>query len=110
MVQRRRVQTYGAEDEPYTQPRIHAVVFDPGAGFASTASARRHRDASYNAGTGELKELNVNWKQELDKLGPIYNLYAPETAEARAERLGDGGADVVPETPKKRGFWERLRG
>ena len=31
VVQRRRVQTYGAEDEPYTQPRIHAVVFDPGA-------------------------------------------------------------------------------
>jgi hypothetical protein len=52
----------------------------------------------------------VNWKQELDKLGPIYNLYAPETAEARAERLGDGGADVVPEPPKKKGFWERLRG
>ena len=63
------------------------------------------------AGTGELKELNVNWKQELDKLGPIYNLYAPETAEARAERLGDGGGAVAPvESPKKKGFWERLRG
>ena len=45
-------------------------------------------------------------------MGPIYNLYAPETAEARAERLGDGGAAVAPEPPgpKKRGFWERLRG
>jgi len=69
------------------------------------ASSRQKR-----AGTGELKELNVNWKQELDKLGPIYNLYAPETAEARAERLGDGNAVAPPETPKKRGFWERLRG
>ena len=63
------------------------------------------------AGTGELKELNVNWKQELDKLGPIYNLYAPETAEARAERLGDGGAAAAaPPVEKKKGFWERLRG
>ena len=52
----------------------------------------------------------MNWKQELDKLGPIYNLYAPETAEARAERLGDGSDAVPPEPPKKRGFWERLRG
>ena len=94
VVQRRRVQTYGSDQEPYTQPRIHAVVFDPG--------------------TGELKELNVNWKQELDKLGPIYNLYAPETAEARAERLGDGGAAAAApppvETPKKKGLWGRLRG
>ena len=56
-----------------------------------------------------MKELNVNWKQELDKLGPIYNLYAPETAEARAERLGDGVTEL-PEPPKKKGFWERLRG
>jgi len=56
----------------------------------------------------------VNWKQELDKLGPIYNLYAPETAEARAERLGDGGAAAAApppvETPKKKGLWGRLRG
>jgi hypothetical protein len=53
----------------------------------------------------------VNWKQELDKLGPIYNLYAPETAEARAERLGDGSDAVPPvETPTKKGFWARLRG
>ena len=56
----------------------------------------------------------MNWKQELDKLGPIYNLYAPETAEARAERLGDGGGAVAPppaETPtKKKGLWGRLRG
>ena len=78
------------------------------------ASTRSHRDASHNAGTGELKELNVNWKQELDKLGPIYNLYAPETAEARAERLGDGGAAAATppvETPtKKKGLWGRLRG
>ena len=78
------------------------------------ASTRSHRDASHNAGTGELKELNVNWKQELDKLGPIYNLYAPETAEARAERLGDGGAAAAAppvETPtKKKGLWGRLRG
>ena len=69
------------------------------------ASSRQKR-----AGTGELKELNVNWKQELDKLGPIYNLYAPETAEARAERLGDGGNAAPVEPPKKKGFWERLRG
>ena len=52
----------------------------------------------------------MNWKQELDKLGPIYNLYAPETAEARAERLGDGGNAAPVEPPKKKGFWERLRG
>ena len=128
MVQRRRVQTYGAEDEPYTQPRIHAVVFDPGASRrpvafarigpnlkskATTASsdgdkshrwrnrARKPRQHAKppRAGTGELKELQVNWKQELDKLGPIYNLYAPETAEARAERLGDGeaGSGGAPE-------------
>ena len=44
-------------------------------------------------------------------MGPIYNLYAPETAEARAERLGDGGGAVAPvEVEKKKGFWERLRG
>jgi len=46
-------------------------------------------------------------------LGPIYNLYAPETAEARAERLGDGGNAAAPpvETPtKKKGLWGRLRG
>ena len=138
VVQRRRVQTYGAEDEPYTQPRIHAVVFDPGASRRPVAFARigpiskskaptassdgdeshRWRNLAGNprqhakpprAGTGELKELNVNWKQELDKLGPIYNLYAPETAEARAERLGDGVTEL-PEPPKKKGFWERLRG
>ena len=40
VVQRRRVQTYGAEDEPYTQPRIHAVVFDPGASRRPVAFAR----------------------------------------------------------------------
>ena len=40
VVQRRRVQTYGAEDEPYTHPRIHAVVFDPGASRRPVAFAR----------------------------------------------------------------------
>ena len=36
-------------------------------------------------------------------MGPIYNLYAPETAEARAERLGDGGAAAAapPVEPPK---------
>ena len=53
----------------------------------------------------------MNWKQELDKLGPIYNLYAPETAETRAGRLGDGGnAAAPPPVEKKKGFWGRLRG
>ena len=43
VVQRRRVQTYGSDQEPYTQPRIHAVVFDPGAGSASVTSRSRRR-------------------------------------------------------------------
>lgn len=96
VVQKRRVSTFMDEDELYTKPRIHTVVFEPR--------------------TGELKELKVNWKQELDKLGPIYNIYAPDAPEARAERLGDNTvatamAALAPApASEKKGLWRRLFG
>lgn len=59
IVQRRRVFTYGKEDEfPFTLPRIHPFVFDPA--------------------TGKLMELSVDLAKAIRALGDIYSLYTPE--------------------------------
>jgi carbonic anhydrase len=80
VVQRNRVQSYQAADAPYTTPRIHGCVYDPG--------------------TGELKELDINWKRELDRLGPIYNLYEPSDAPLLQEKPNQPQA--IPHEPAKK--------
>ena len=78
VVQRKRCKTYCDGDAPYTQPRIHAVVFDPA--------------------TGALKELKINWKDTLSELGSIYNMYEPKDDCAI---VGDGSE---AEPKKRRGL------
>ena len=56
IVQRRRVATY-CEGEPFVQPRIHPVVYDPG--------------------RGTLYPLQVDFKAALEKYSSIYTMYEP---------------------------------
>jgi carbonic anhydrase len=55
VVQRRRVQTFNDETFGFTQPRIHACVYDP-------------KD-------GKLRQLQVDFKEYIKDLHGIYNLY-----------------------------------
>ena len=59
VIQRKRVETFKDEEIEVTLPRIHAVVFDPE--------------------TGVLNKLNVDFKQYINELHDIYDLYKPET-------------------------------
>ena len=109
VVQRKRVETYQNPDYAMTQPRIHAVVFDPA--------------------TGKLKPLDVNFNDYIDELHDIYDLYKvdPESKEAakrnkkeeelkeKAKGMAEDG--VRPHAPTKfrgeaenKGWWARLRG
>jgi carbonic anhydrase len=55
IVQRRRVETFNDDTFTFTQPRIHAVVYDP-------------KD-------GKLRQLQVDFKEYLKDIDGIYNLY-----------------------------------
>jgi carbonic anhydrase len=55
IVQPRRVETFNDETSTFTQPRIHAVVYDP-------------KD-------GKLRQLQVDFKEYLKDIDGIYNLY-----------------------------------
>lgn len=55
VIQRRRVETYEA-GQPYTTPRIHACVFDPK--------------------TGDLNKLDVDFREVIEDLHSIYDLYS----------------------------------
>ena len=96
VVQRKRVETFCDEDAPYTTPRIHAVVFDPA--------------------DGSLSELEINWRETLESLGPIYNLYAPEencrgpacADDPPARNFKVGPAKRKPAKRKRRGLLGRL--
>jgi len=57
-VQRRRVETFQDKDVPFTEPRVHACVFDPKDGI--------------------LRELEIIFKEYIDDLGNIYDLYHPD--------------------------------
>jgi len=57
VVQRKRVATY-KEGKPYTTPRIHACFFDPK--------------------VGKLERLQVDFKEYIDSLHEIYDLYTVE--------------------------------
>jgi len=75
-IQRRRVQTYkeGIEmvrsgktkERPYVTPRIHACVFDPK--------------------LGTLERLEVDFKQYIDELHDIYDLYTLDEADVLATK------------------------
>ncbi|GMH98946.1 hypothetical protein TrLO_g14229 [Triparma laevis f. longispina] len=58
VVQRKRVETFRSDEFSITQPRIHAVVFDPA--------------------TGKLNPLKVDFRHYIDELHDIYDLYAVE--------------------------------
>lgn len=88
VVQRKRVETYTDPDAPYTQPRIHAVVFDPA--------------------DGSLRELDIDWKRELDRLGPVYNLYEPDSDAAKAPRMGESKGVLGSGARERKGLWSRL--
>jgi len=110
VVQRKRVETYQNPDYLMTQPRIHAVVFDPA--------------------TGKLVPLDVNFGDYIEELHDIYDLYKvdPEGKEEHKRRKKDeelidkarGMAvdGVKPHAPskfrteegEKKGWWTRLRG
>jgi len=62
-IQRRRIKTYRDDSFPYTQPRIHALVYQPEDGL--------------------LKHLKINFKEYLRDRGEIYNLYHPAEAKAK---------------------------
>lgn len=68
VVQRKRVETYQNPDYAMTQPRIHAVVFDPA--------------------TGKLKPLDVNFNDYIDELHDIYDLYKVDPTAKRRSRRG----------------------
>jgi hypothetical protein len=76
VVQRRRVETYsavGAEGSnlTFTEPRVHAFVYDPT--------------------SGEITKLPVDFKQYLDDLRPLYDLYQPAEPEVVHKiQLSDG--------------------
>jgi carbonic anhydrase len=53
IVQPRRVETFNDETSTFTQPRIHAVVYDP-------------KD-------GKLRQLQVDFKEYLKDIDGIYN-------------------------------------
>jgi len=55
LVQKRRVFTATSSDFSYTQPRLHAVVYDPADGI--------------------LKELAIDWAKILKENAAVYNLY-----------------------------------
>ena len=55
VVQRRRLATFCDPESEYTQPRIHAMVYD--------------------VADGILKELDVNWAEKIAELRNIYDLY-----------------------------------
>ena len=55
VVQRRRLNTFCDPASEYTQPRIHAMVYD--------------------VADGILKELDVNWEEKIAELRNIYDLY-----------------------------------
>jgi len=59
VVQRRLVESHDSPDYEYTQPRIHALCFDPA--------------------DGKLRRLDVDFMKEIKGTkGDIYNLYFPE--------------------------------
>ena len=67
VVQRKRVETYAAINDPnsrvqFTEPRVHAYCYDPK--------------------NGELKKLEVNFKEYIDDLGSVYDLYQVENPRA----------------------------
>ena len=57
-IQKKRVETFRDKGHDLTQPRIHAVVFDPK--------------------TGLLNQLKVDFRQYIEELHEIYDLYALE--------------------------------
>jgi hypothetical protein len=66
VVQKRRVETYemvGQEGSNllFTEPRVHAFVYEPS--------------------TGQITKLPVDFKQYLDDLRPLYDLYTPAEPE-----------------------------
>lgn len=72
VVQRRRVATHVLPEEfPFSEPRVHAMVYDPG--------------------TGLLKKMDIDFNEYLKELGPIYNLYEPECV------VNEDGECVPPE-------------
>jgi len=76
-VQARRVETYQRRSEfAFIQPRIHPVVYDPA--------------------TGELKPLDVEMHDVLQKLRPIYNLYKATDDDDELLFEGMGASSMVP--------------
>ena len=79
-VQRRRLETFQGE-HPYTQPRIHAMVYDP-------ADGRLHR-------------MPIDWDETLDELGSIYQF-------RDVDSLTPGGAPKkAPGPPNERADFPR---
>jgi carbonic anhydrase len=82
VVQRKRVETYASDKFSTTQPRIHAVVFDPK--------------------TGKLNQLKVDFSEYIDELHGIYDLYevdeflSPE--DAKMKKIVEK-ANYLPQTP-----------
>lgn len=57
VVQERRMETSKDPNFDFTQPRVHALVYDPA--------------------TGRLKKLNVDFKSYIDRLNGVYELHDP---------------------------------
>lgn len=71
-IQRRRVETF-KEGASMTTPRVHACVYDPA--------------------TGYMKRLEVNFKEYIDELHDIYDLYQVEESQV------DSVAEAKPHAP-----------
>ena len=65
-IQKKRVETFRDKGHDLTQPRIHAVVFDPA--------------------TGLLNQLKVDFRAYIEELHEIYDLYALEHYETEQKR------------------------
>jgi carbonic anhydrase len=74
VVQRKRVETYGKmrkagpQTSLFVEPRIHAYVYDPK--------------------TGELTKLSVDFKEYIDDLGSVYDLYTVENPRSAGDYPG----------------------
>jgi carbonic anhydrase len=84
VVQRKRMETYKSKEFPFTWPRIHGLVYDPT--------------------IGELKKLDVNFKDLQADMQHIYNLFEVDDGDADADDQGlpasglttEGNAEDVP--------------
>jgi len=75
VVQRRRCESYCSEDSDYTEPRIHAMVYDPVTGF--------------------LNQVPMDFPKIFNELKGIYNLYEPAYSRVPAFAVEEGSVKAA---------------